>query len=244
MHNRARPAAVYSLLGIASRIAERIGLHRDGDDLGVPVLRSEERRRMWWQLQHMEISCAQLVGSITSTIYADWDTKMPSNLEDVDLRQSMQALPPERRGLTKMSSCLWRYQILHLQRVNRAPDGSIEGLTWLLSPHVALMDKEAKIDRTERTLNEMFLQYCEPLEPLHTLLQIGVRTYVLAARSILRQPAMVNAKISEMTLQEREEYLGMCMKSLEYYVLLQTTESLLGFQWHSGTFSQLLACKS
>ena len=107
MRNRARPAAVFSLMGIASRIAERIGLHRDGDDLELPVLRSEERRRIWWQLQYMEISIAQLVGAIIMTIYADWDTKLPKNLEDHDLRPDIQTLPPDRHGLTTMSHCLW-----------------------------------------------------------------------------------------------------------------------------------------
>lgn len=31
---------------MASRIAERMGLHRDEDMLGLEVVRSEERRRM------------------------------------------------------------------------------------------------------------------------------------------------------------------------------------------------------
>lgn len=50
MRNRARPAAIFSLTGIASRIAERIGLQRDGTTLNLSHLRSEERRRMWWQV--------------------------------------------------------------------------------------------------------------------------------------------------------------------------------------------------
>ena len=239
---RARPAVVYSLLGIATRIAERMGLHRDGDTLGLPVLRSEERRRMWWRLQNIEIGVAQLVGSLTMTIYGQWDTKLPSNLNDRDLRPDMQTLPLERRGLTEMSYCLWQYQILYLQRANRAPGGNVEGVEWLLSPHVAIADKDAKIDMTERTLNEMFLQYCEPLEPLHTLIQIGVRAFILSARRVLRQPALINAKISEMSPQEREDLLRICMKSLEYYILLQNTESLRGFLWHSEVYPQWAAC--
>lgn len=238
MQTRARPAVVFSLLGIASRIAERMGLHRDGDELGLPVMRSEERRRMWWQLQHLEIAVAQLVGSITMTIYADWNTKLPSNLEDRDLHADTQTLPPGRRGLTSMSHCLWHNEILYLQRVNRGPDGKIEGMGWLTSPHVPLATKDAKIDVTERTLNEKFLQYCEPLDPLHTLIQIGVRSFVLSARRVCRQPALVNAKITEMSLQERNEFLKICMKTLEYYVLLQTTESLRKFQWHLEIYSQ------
>lgn len=243
MRNRARPAAISSLLGVASRIAERMGLHRDGDDLGVEVLRSEERRRMWWQLQDMEIHIAQLTGNIALTIYADWNTKLPRNLEDHDLRYDIGTLPPERCGLTTMSHSLWRYQILHLQRSTQYADGTRKDLWWLLSPHVPLVEKDAMIDKTEKVLGETFLQYCEPLNPTHVHIQIGVRSFVLAARRVARQPALVNARMSEMSSSERDEYLGLSMKCLEYYLLSEKTEGLKGFQWHSDNFLQWPSCK-
>ena len=238
MHNRARPAASFSLLGIATRIAERMGLHRDGDDLGVSVLRSEERRRMWWQLQHMEISIAALTGSITMTIYADWNTKLPANLEDQDLCATTQVLPSDRYGLTNMSHCLWRYRILDIQRNSRQPDGTRKDLPWMLSPHVPLNEKDAMIDLTERILGEKFLQHCEPLNLLHVHMQVGVRSFILAARRVARQPALINAKISEMSRHEREDYLGLCTKGMEYYLLLEKNEALKGFQWHSDNYFQ------
>lgn len=242
MQSRTRPAVIYSLLGIAHRVAERMGVHRDGDDIGMSPLRSEERRRMWWQLQQLEIQTATHVGSMTMTIYAEWDSKLPSNLEDRDLHPDMQVLPPERRGLTTMSHCLWRYQILYLQRVSRAEDSTVEDVTWLLSPDVPVAEKDARVDQTEKKLSEMFLQYCDPLEPLHNLIQIGVRSFVLSARRVLRQP-LRNAKISDMSMHEREDLLRICKKSLEYYVLLRKTESLRGFQWHFEVYSQWPARK-
>lgn len=243
MRNRARPAAIFSLMGIASRIAERMGLHRDGDDLGIPVLRSEERRRMWWQLQHMEIWIAQSVGSFTMTVYADWNTKLPKSLEDHDLRPEIQILPPDRHGLTTMSHCLWRYHILYLQRNMRHPNGNKIDLSWMLSPHVALADKDAMIDACEKDMNEKFLQHCEPLIPLHVHIQIGVRASILAARRVMRQPALINAKISEMSSREREEFLGICTKSLEYHMLSEKTETLKRYQWHNENWFPWPACE-
>jgi hypothetical protein len=243
MRNRARPAAVQSLMGIASRIAERMGLQHDGDKLGVPVLRSEERRRMWWQLQHMEIDIGRLIGTISMTIYADWDTKLPSNLEDRDFHPNIQTVPPARRSLTTISHCLWRYQILYMQRDTRKLDGTKKALSWMLSPQVSLAEKDAMIDTCEKTLGEQFLQYCEPLNPLHVHIQISVRLFVLAARRMARQPALVNAKISEMSPHEREEFLRICTKCLDYYVLSETTESLWGFRWHSENYFPWPACK-
>lgn len=66
MRNRAKPATSFSLLGVAVRIAQRMGLHRDGRALGLPPVQAEERRRVWWQLQYLEIAVAQLVSFPTS----------------------------------------------------------------------------------------------------------------------------------------------------------------------------------
>ena len=103
-------------------------------------------------------------------------------------------------------------------------------MTWPLSLHVPLEEKDAKIDSIEKMLAERFLQYCELLNPLHVHVQIGIRQFVLAARSNARQPSLANAKISEMTQKTRDEMLEICAKSLEYFVMSQTTPSLLGFR--------------
>ncbi|KAH8899095.1 hypothetical protein GQ53DRAFT_802469 [Thozetella sp. PMI_491] len=235
MQGRARPAALFSLMGIATRIAERMGLQRDGDLLGLSVLRSEERRRIWWYLQYMEIATARLVGTVAMNLYGSWDTKPPANLEDSDLYPGIKALPVERGGLTGMSYCLWRSRILQTQRERRRSGEEREGLAWILSPHVTLADKDARIDIIEKILGERFLQHCELLNPLHTYIHIGIREFLLACRRTVRQPALINAKISEMSRSQRDDLLGICTKVLEYYVLSQTTESLQGFQWHNET---------
>jgi hypothetical protein len=243
MRDRARPAAVHSLMGIASRIAERVGLQRDGSELGLPVLLSEERRRVWWQLQHMEVDMGRLIGTINMAIYTDWTTKLPRNLEDCDLHLNAQALPPARRGLTTISHCLWRYQILEMQRNRWQLHGTKEALSWMLSPRVPLSQKDTMIDDCEKALGEQFLQHCEPLNPRHVHIQIGVRSFVLAARRMARQPALKNVKVSDMLPNEREEFLGISTKCLEYYVLSKVTEALSGFWWHMENYFPWPACK-
>jgi hypothetical protein len=242
MRNRARPAAIHSLLGIACRIAERMGLHRDGSVFGLSAVRCEERRRMWWHLQYMDIAVARLVGNLSLTVFANWDTKMPSNIEDSDVSPGMETMPSERKGLTNISPCLWRYSIIRMNRETPGNTG-FEKMTWPLSPHVPLEEKEAKIDSIEKMLAERFLQHCELLNPLHVHIQIGIRQFVLAARSNARQPSLANAKISEMTQKTRDEMLEICSKSLEYFVLSQTTPSLLGFQWSNDTHFQVASCE-
>ena len=243
MRDRALPAALFSLLGIANRIAVRMGLHRDGHLLGLGPLRTEERRRVWWQLQYLELTISAVVGSMSLTIFADWDTALPANLEDDDFQLDLETMPPERKGLTSMSHCLWRYRILYMQRQSRPTSGPVLDIAWLLSPHVPTAEKDAQIDITEKTLANLFLQHCELLNPLHIYIQVGIRQLVLAARRTARQPALVNAKISEMSMAERDDFLDICIKGLEYYMISQTTESLEGFKWHNENYFQWPSCK-
>ena len=103
MRDHADPAALFSLMGIASRVAERMGVHRNGEALGLSVCQSEVNRRVWWQLQMLEISITKITGNLSMTIYAPWDAKMPSNLEDADFSSDLKTLPAERKGLTSIS---------------------------------------------------------------------------------------------------------------------------------------------
>jgi hypothetical protein len=229
-------------MGIASRIAERMGLHHDGSVFGLSIVRSEERRRIWWQLQFMELAIARLVGTLSLTIMANWDTKIPSNLEDSDFSPNIEVMPRERKGITSISPCLWRYSILQMRRESLGKDG-FESMAWMFSPQMSLAEKDAKIDMIEKMLAERFLQHCELLDPLHIHTQIGIRQFVLAARSNVRQPTLVNAKVSEVLPQTRDDMLEICSKSLEYFIMSQTTPSISSFRWVNDIFFQVASCK-
>jgi hypothetical protein len=149
MRDRTRPAAIYPLMGIASRVAERMGLHHDGSMFGLSAVRSEERRRIWWQLQFMELAIARLVGTLSLTIFANWDTKIPSNLDDGDFCPDPEVMPGERKGITSISPCLWRYSILQMRRESLGKN-RFEGMAWMFSPHLSLAEKDVQIDDIEK----------------------------------------------------------------------------------------------
>lgn len=242
MRNRAKPATSFSLLGIAVRIALRMGLHRDGTALGLPPVQAEERRRTWWQMQHLEIAVSQLVGTIAMSLYADWDTALPASIEDDDLTPDMNTLPAERHGLTSMSHCLWRYHVIAMHRARRSPD---QGALWI-NPISAAASRDVKhvmMEQVRKALAEKFLQFCEPVEPLHIHIQIGVQNSLLAMHRGFLQP-VTSTKISEMPQTIREELLGVCIKSMDYYILAQTNPLIAHLRWHTENYFQWPARKS
>jgi len=230
-------------MGIAVRIATRMGLHRDGSFLRLPSVEAEEKRRVWWQMQHMEIMIAQILGCISITIYANWDTQMPANIEDKDMYPDISFLPTDRRGLTSMSYCLWRYHIMYLQRLPESHNPSPKNLGWLMSPNVLTAEKDEFIEQTAGILNEKFVQYCELLNPLHVMIQIGIRGFILSVKRTVHQPEVANTKISEIPKRERDDFLKNSIESLEYYILGETTKLIAPFRWFNENYFQWAGCK-
>lgn len=225
---------MFSLMGVASRIAERMGLHRDGEVLGLSILRSEERRRMWWQLQMMELTVANHVGALSISVFGKWDARIPSNLDDKDIRPETKTLPSEPKTLTSMSNCLWKYSVLQIHR----------DLRWATDSSSPPGGVTAMIDKIEGTLRVRFVQHCGLLDPLHVNLHLGICQMTLAVRRLVRQPSLIDAKISDMSRRERDELLDICMKNLEYCILIQTHDMLRGYLWSNVAFFPWAACKS
>ncbi|KAJ5096775.1 hypothetical protein N7456_007496 [Penicillium angulare] len=238
MRNRASPGTLFSMMGIAVRIAQRIGLHRDGTFLGLSAEEAEEKRRVWWCIQHFEIMVSIMMGCISLTLYGDWDTKMPANIDDKDLQPGMDLVPPDHSGLSEMSACLWVYHVVHMQRLQRQSNVAVEDLEWFTSQATANSDKNALIDHVADTLNERFVKHCELLKPLHINVQISIRCFILAMKRIMFQPNVSNTKISQMPQDQREAFLKNSIEVLEYYILSETTESIAQFRWNNENYFQ------
>ena len=172
------------------------------------------------------------------TLYADWDTKLPANIEDADVGPDIQALPPDRQGLTSMSHCIWRYFVLYLNREFRRPD---QGAVWMTAGKIPLSNKDALVERFRKPLAEKFLQHCELVNPLHIHIQISIQSFLLATQRAIHQPDVINTKTSEMTQAARDDFLKICTKCMDYYILAETTPSITHFRWHNQCYFQWTA---
>ncbi|KAL8343850.1 hypothetical protein RB601_004393 [Gaeumannomyces tritici] len=94
--------ATWILHGVAVRIAQKMGLHRDGTSFGLSPFDVEMRRRMWWQIVALDGRFAFMSGLGHALLPRVWDTKEPRNLNDADLYASATELPPDRDSPTEM----------------------------------------------------------------------------------------------------------------------------------------------
>lgn len=230
-------------MGLTVRNAEKLGLHRDGSMLGLPPVETEERRRVWWQLQHVDLVLAIWGGMTPLTLTADWDAKIPSNIEDDDIKPGFKEMPKERKGITSMSHCRFTYWVLDQQRrILQAKQGRFT-LSWQMNKSLSPESKEDVISQLEDSLNREFLQYCDPLRPLDTLLQLVARALILGFR-MRTLHASAYGEGRQATEQQREALLEASMRCLKYSIAVHSQQSLKHFEWYTKGFFSWHACES
>ena len=205
--------------------------------LNLSPYETERRRRTWWQLQHVDLAVSTLAGSTPLSFVADWDTRLPLNIEDWDISPSMQESPKERFGLTSMSHCLWRYWVIQEQRAFKNIDGSRFGLSWVSNTALSYSAKEALIKRLEDGLNERYLRFCDPIKSLDVLILICARSLLTGLRRFILLPLPYGKGKNEPIHDHRNKLTNVCMQCLEYDVAIHATQAIQQFRWFTqGSF--------
>jgi hypothetical protein len=87
-----------------------MGLHRDGEALGLSPFECEMRRRLWWQIVMVDAKYAMFSGLSGSLLPTNCDTKSPRNVNDADIIPTSTEPILDREGPTEMIFCLLTYK--------------------------------------------------------------------------------------------------------------------------------------
>jgi hypothetical protein len=241
--DRLSTQSLWSLMGLVIRNAEKLGIHRDGEMMGLAPAATEERRRLWWYLQHLDLALAIRCGLTPLTLMGNWDARLPLNIEDDDIDATMTAYPQERTGSTRMSYCLYTYWVLDQQRRFFQVDKSRFELSWHTNRSLPFPLKENLINQLEEGLNKKFHQYCDPLRPLDALLQISARALVCGMRQWSLQADVQGEEGGRREDHRRDLIFRACMHSLEYNLEFHTRPNIKQFRWLTKSVFPWHACK-
>lgn len=231
---------MWTLSGVAIRIGEGMGLHRDGISLGLPPFKTEMRRRLWYQIITLEYRTAELSGSNKFKSFREEHvTKAPLNLNDEDLWPGMTELPPPRTEITDMVLCSVRYEFstFWAEKVRDA-GGKMSDSLWenFLSPK-AIENKDKLIDLLEQRLEEKFIRHCDPSISVHLMALIVCKAAPATMRFMAHHPRRW-ASDEDIPEGDRKLLWTLCMSIMENYVTCMTSKSLERFNWHTGFYFQ------
>lgn len=201
-----------------------MGIHRDGENLGLPPFEVQMRRRLFYQMIPLDGIASQVAG--TGIAIDSWDTQEPLNLNDVQLWPGMTELPPEEKGATEMIFCLVRSCI---GKYFAKPGTGISG-PW---PFKDYIDAETTMKEAENEVEERYIRYCDVVNPLHFLTICQARTAIAAMRLRVRLPKIRNQTATD---TERKEILEICQKIIDADTTACANASLRPFLWHIRSF--------
>ena len=125
----------------------------------------ELRRRAWWTLCCLEKRCAEDAASRPASIMDMSNCSLPLNVNDDDLDPAAFTSPIVRSGITDMTFCLMRFEMLRLflDIFGTKPDATIVDLT---QRQISLnFRKETVLGITRVRLDKDCLRYCNNSRP-------------------------------------------------------------------------------
>ncbi|KAH8698681.1 fungal-specific transcription factor domain-containing protein [Talaromyces proteolyticus] len=136
------PAFVWMMTGLAIRMAQAIGLHRDGANLKhLKPYKVEMRRRVWWALCMLDIRASENQGTDLTISNDSFDTKLPLNINDADIDPDSDQPPTEREGITDTFFARISYESCYIMRQ----------MTGLI-----VKDGPSDLERQSHMLNELY----------------------------------------------------------------------------------------
>lgn len=222
------PHLFWMLTGIAVRIAQRMGLHRDGESLGLSPFDVQMRRRVFWQLLPLDGYAGQVSGTGISISPNSWDTKPPLNIDDAQIYPDMTHQPEEQKGATEMIYCLAKTALSDLYTRTGVETKDAGGTIQLK----ASGELETLIDEVESTIEAKYLRYCDIINPLHVLVLGSVRSATNAVRLRNRISLLMNHTIGD---PERKQLCVLAQKILDTDCALYSNPHLRGFRWKIKT---------
>ncbi|CAK7234202.1 hypothetical protein SBRCBS47491_008867 [Sporothrix bragantina] len=250
VRDRYTPRAVWTLTGVAMRIAKSMGLDRDGQSSGLSPFDIEMRRRLWWQLRMHDFRTAELCGrpkfeglvemdSPVLSNMSSFPTQWPANVNDADLSPDMPGppFPPLGEASTATDAIfvavkceLLRFTAQRLAKMQRSRDQNES--PWTLYSSLA---EDGNLQTLENHLETRYLRYCDPSRPLHLMATLMVRCALNILRFMARHP---RRPLPETSDDDRRTTFNLCLAILDQQNLLQSNPHLRTFAWHAPFFQQ------
>lgn len=196
---------VWTLTGLLIRLAQSLGIHRDGEQFDLAPFETEMRRRLWWTLIHMDMRASEDHGTDPTIFDQSFDTRFPSNVNDEDIYPSMKEAPSEHEGATEMTFDLLRFTVsTTVRRMMFTPPGNrgtgkYNGKAKVFS----LEHKERLVEELHQHIERKYLRHCDMNIPLHwvagTVLRLVLAKMWLIIHHPLRREDFGSKELSEET---------------------------------------------
>ncbi|KAK5270680.1 hypothetical protein LTR99_005124 [Exophiala xenobiotica] len=218
------------IVGMAIRLAECMGLHRDPQDVyGLGPVDCHVRRMVWFQLCILDFRTCETQGPRPGIKREDYDTRFPLNINDADL---LQASPQEAKDRwTDMTPSRIRFECIEMQRIIWFDRIRLE------KKRVSLTHILGKIESFRRAMSAKYNHMFDldvPIQKYSQLLMTLLihRMYVMVLHRYLNNASnRVPERLNLVTVQS-------AVQACESAVAMERLPALEKWKWFSGVHQQ------
>lgn len=228
------PHSLSSMLGVALRIAQYIGLHNEASNAKCSALEAEMRRRLWWALVILDSRTCEMSSNLKSTIMIPtWDCRTPANVNDFEIRPDRKSLPPVHdqptEALFPVVRCLLadyiRHSCWYLDFTNPA-----------LKPLARDSNEGSKPDGSrlaafEKMLVGRYLSKCDGQSPVQFLTIWMMRSQLEKCR-LWEHFSKHSRSPGQQTDADRDVAVHYALRIIEFDTKLITSPLTKGFLWY------------
>lgn len=234
--------AAWILNGVVIRIAQKMGLHRDGEMLGLGPFECEMRRRLWWQIIMLDAKYAMMTGLNHSLLPRIWDTKEPKNLNDVDMFPSATEPFQDRDGPTEMIFVMITNKVARFLVETPGLEIMLMLAEWSGAPSTAnpqLIEFRTVIARLGQEMLDMLNKYCDPTAgPVHEM-AVEVKAQIIKKLSALATSAKEQPEWGSEIMDQNDNAFKLAICAMEHEQENCYASQDKGFLWHALLHFQL-----
>ena len=222
---------IWMMTGLAIRMGQAIGLHRDGAHFRhLNPYEIEMRRRVWWALCIVDVRASEDQGMDFTISRGSFDTKLPLNINDSDIEPETSQTPTEREGITDMSFSLVSFKICKVTRQMMA-QGAKEA-----APGVE--EQSRLVTEIYQKLDEGYLQYSEGSDSIAYRVGVMVARLTMAKMTLfIYLPLLFSSPSKHFSDTIKTKLLVAAIETAEYNHALNAEQAYRHWHWVFQTYT-------
>lgn len=227
----------WTLTSLVIRIAQGMGLHRDGSHFGFTPFETEMRRRLWWGIMTLDLRSAEELGTDMTINDRAYDTKIPLNINDTDIGPASTDFPEARVGRADCAVATVRYEICSMARRIHTATSATASMCPPADDTTAA-EKEQMLIEVYQKIEHKFLRHVvDETDPLYWVVAMIARVIMAKTCLVIYHPLMFPGSEEQLSNEVRQRLFVAAIEIIECNYKLSTDPRCKQYRWLFQTYT-------
>ena len=222
------------MTGLAIRMAQALGLQRDGTHFKhLTPYEIEMRRRVWGMLCMLDVRASEDQGTDYTIARGSYDTKLPLNINDADIDSSSSRMPTAREGITDMTYSLVSFEMSEISK--RMMQSGKEGAP-------SLEEQSRLLSEIYSKLEQGYLQYSTEQGNIAYWVAVSIARLMMAKMTLfIYSPVLFSSPSEHFSDEINTKLLVAALEVAEYNHALNAEQACRHWRWMFQTYTHWYA---